>query len=442
MKNNPAKTEDEFYQRDLFSKIKPYFNSKEIIAILGSRQSGKTTLLNIIFKELSQKKNCIFLTFEKKDDLEIFDSDIENFKKIYAEAYEAVFIDEFQYAKDAGQKLKYLYDTTSTKFFISGSSSLEIREAGKYLVGRIFAFYLYPFSFSEFVRAKNIKLYEIIYPSFQFISSILNNKPIALKQADFIKSAALKEELNQLFIEFLLFGGYPRVLLSKSYEERKLALSGIFDNYLLREIRSLLHLATENELLKIARFLALQTGSLISYQELSNVSNLSYEEVKKHINILKQTFIINTISPFFKNKRKELVKNPKLYFLDNGFRNKIINNFQAIESRTDAGALAENFIFSNLRYSENSEFSDIRFWRTKSQAEVDFVIEKDGKIIPIEVKYAPLKNINIGKAMFSFIKKYSPENVIITTNDHSFAKKKIYKSNVYFTPIFYFGIVN
>lgn len=435
--NNPAEIGNIIYERDLYYKIKPYFYSKEIIAVLGSRQSGKTTLLNIIFQEISKSKKCVFLTFEKKDDLEIFDSDIENFKKLYTEKYEMIFIDEFQYAKDAGQKLKYLYDTTNTKFFISGSSSLEIKEAGKYLVGRVFTFYLYPMSFSEFVRAKNFELYKIILPAFEFTHSLVLGKKIEMF-SDPIRSELLKKDLKKIFFDYLLFGGYPRTVLSNNEEEKKLSLSSILDNYLLREIRSLLKLATENKLLTLARFSALQTGSLISYQELSNASNLSYNETKKHINILRQTFIADTITPYFKNKRKELVKNPKLFFLDNGFRNKIINNFIPFETRTDAGALAENFIFSNLRYMENTEFSNIKFWRTKSQAEIDFILENQDRILPIEVKFAPLKNINIGKSMISFIKKYSPENAVVTTNN-DFKKQFVLETNIYFIPIFYFG---
>lgn len=428
---------DEVYPRDLFSRIRPYFDSKEIIAVMGSRQSGKTTLLKIIFHELRKTKQCVFLTFEKKDDLEIFDSDIENFKKLFVDPYEVIFIDEFQYAKEAGKKLKYLYDTSGKKFFISGSSSLEIKEAGKYLVGRVFAFYLHPFSFSEFVRAKNVALYDILNPAMRAVREIIEGgEKTSLENP--LKSSALQEELKKLFSEYLCYGGYPRVVAAKSEEEKRIALSSILDNYLLREIRSLFHLATEDELVQITRLLALQIGNLISYQELSNASNLSYEQVKKHLLILRQTFIINMVTPYFKNKRKELVKNPKVYFLDSGFRNKMINNFMPMESRADAGALAENFMFSHLYYGENNDISRARFWRTKSHAEVDFVMERKGSVMPIEVKYTPTKNITLGKSLISFMKKYSPRTAIITTSDN-FGMTTFGSTKVYFIPLFYAG---
>lgn len=426
---------DIIYKRDLFERVKPYFGSKEIIAIMGSRQSGKTTLLKMIFKELGATQQCVFLTFEKKDDLEIFDSDIENFKKLFVDPYEVIFIDEFQYAKEAGKKLKYLYDTAGKKFFISGSSSLEIKEAGKYLVGRVFAFYLHPFSFSEFIRAKNPPLYNILSSTFHAVSEIVGGGKKILSENP-LKSAALREDLKKLFSEYLRYGGYPRVVLAKNEEEKQLALSSILDNYLLREIRSLLQLATEDELIRLSGLLALQIGNLVSYQELSNASSLSYEQVKKHLLVLRQTFIINMATPYFKNRRKELVKNPKVYFLDSGFRNKMINNFTSLESRTDTGALAENFTFNHLYYGENSDTTRTRFWRTKSQAEVDFIIEKEGQIIPIEVKYAPLKNITLGRSLISFIKKYSPRVAIVTTNDN-FGTTTFGNTTVYYIPIFY-----
>jgi predicted AAA+ superfamily ATPase len=439
MKNNPAKI-SRIYERDLIRKINPYLNKKEIISVIGPRQSGKTTILQYYFRYLTDKnKKCLFLTFEKKSDLEVFEKDIENFKKLYVLPYDVVFIDEFQYAQEAGQKLKYLYDTTNVKFLISGSSSLKIKEIGKYLVGRVFTFYLYPFSFAEFLKAKNKPIFEIVKPVFNSITQLFTRKKFT-NFVDPIKSDSLKKILIDLFYQYLIFGGYPRVLNAKNEEEKKLVLSSIGDNYLLREIRSLLNLATENELLLLAKFLSLQVGNLISYTELSNHTHLSYNEVKRHIKILEETFILDQVLPFFRNKRTELVKNPKVYFIDTGFRNYIINNFSKVSERNDIGALAENFVFATLKEA-SINISSINFWRTKSQAEVDFVAEIQGGIIPVEVKYAPLGKGVIGKSLFSFIDKYQPEKAIVTTND-SFGKRRVGKTTVYFIPIFYFSMID
>lgn len=427
MNNNPAK----IYPRDLLATITPYFDNREIVAIIGSRQVGKTTLLQIIFDGLSQKKKCLFLTFENRSELEIFETDIENFKRIYCTNYQVIFIDEFQYATAAGQKLKFLYDTTNVKFFISGSSSLEIKEAGKYLVGRIFSFQLGSFSFSEYLRAVDQPLFKAAKSGFDLFKIILSNGNVKLDQP--IKSQTLQKRLQHHLEQYLIFGGYPRVVTSTNAEEKIQVLSGIIDNYLLREIRTLLHLATENELLILAKFLSLQITNLISLTELSNATGLPAREIKKHLQILQQTLVIDLLFPYYKNRRTEIVKNPKVFFLDNGFRNKVIDNFSGITKRTDSGALVENFICNSLKLGR---FGRVNFWRTKSQAEVDFVVESQGEILPIEVKYSSLGKKVIGKSLFSFINKYHPKKAIMTTNDQ-FDKRKVNQTTVYFVPVFY-----
>lgn len=427
MNNNPAK----IYQRDLLDKIDPFLNTREIIAIIGSRQVGKTTLLKVIFEKLSKKQKCLFLTFENRSDLEIFDTDIENFKKLYCENYQVIFIDEFQYANDAGAKIKFLYDTTKVKFFITGSSSLEVKEAGKYLVGRVFSFHLSSFSFSEYLTAVDQPLFKLVKSGFDIVNNILSvAKTVDLH--DPVKSQTLQSKLQYYFEQYLVFGGYPRVVASVENLEKIQVLSSIIDNYLLREIRSLLHLATENELLNLAKFLSLQTANLISVTELSNSTNLNFKEVKKHLQILQQTYILDLLYPYYRNRRTEIVKNPKIFFLDNGFRNKMIDNFNDLTKRTDSGALAENFVFNSLK----SDGVRVNFWRSKSQAEVDFVIEKAGEIIPIEVKYSPLGKKVIGKSLFSFINKYHPKKAIITSSG-DFGKRQVNQTIVYFVPIFY-----
>lgn len=433
--NNPAKINTvEIFERDILKKIYPFISKKEILSIIGPRQAGKTTVLQILFNQLKKEKKSLFLTFEKIEDREIFEKDIENFKELYVEPYDIVFIDEFQYAENAGQKLKYLYDTTKAKFIITGSSSLAIKDIGKYLVGRVFTFYLFPLNFSEFLRVKDSTLFNIVKKEFDKVKAFFEEDK-SFDTKDSIKSSVLKNRLKEYFFEYLIFGGYPRVIKSDDIDEKRVVLSSIVENYLLREIRSLLHLATENELLRLAKFLSLQIGNLISYGELSASSGLNHIAVKKHLNILKETFVVDFVYPFYTNKRIELVKSPKVYFLDLGFRNKVIDNFSSFDKRSDLGALVENFVFNELR-SRILDFGRINFWRTKSQAEVDFVVEKDGKLIPIEVKFTSAKRKVIGKSLFSFIEKYKPEKAIVTASDF-YEKRTVGKTKVYFVPVFY-----
>ncbi len=412
-----------YVHRELEKTIKPFLKRKEILGIVGARQVGKTTFLKYLFSELKKTKKIEFLTFEREKDLSLFEN-IEDFKEYYKD-YEILIIDEFHYAKEGGKKLKYLFDTTKTKFIISGSSSLELTfETGKYLVGRMIKFYLFPFSFREFLSFKNKTLFNLLDSRFKDIFS----QKINFK--DFF-GEELNSRLRKYFEEYLIFGGYPAVALTKTEKEKIKILESILENYLLKDIKGLLDLKTKEELMKICEFLSTQIGNLLNYQELSNISNLKYQDVLKHLEILKNTFIVDLLKPFYKNPRTELVKTPKVYFLDNGFRDYLLLDFRKPEKRDDLGKLVENFVFSSLKRQEEIK---LNYWRTKSKAEVDFVLQKNGEIIPIEIKYS--FSPSIGKSFYSFIEKFSPKKGYIFTQGFC-GIKKIKNTKIYFIPVYY-----
>ena len=414
-----------YIKRQLEAQIEPFLAKKEVISIIGPRQAGKTTFIQNLAKRFEREgKKVKFITFEKKADLDLFNNNVEDFKKI-AEQYEIVFIDEFQYSRDGGQKLKYLYDTTRTKFIISGSSSLELTfQTGKYMVGRLIEFFLTPFSFREFLSAKDREMFIIL----ENISGadIFN----------FNLKNALGREINSRLAarleEYLIFGGYPAAVLSAGAEEKKKVLEGIYDKYLLKDIKDLLRLATDNELDRLGKFLAGQIGNIIKYQELAGACGLNYKELKKHLNILSKTYIISLVAPFFTNKRTELVKNPKVYFNDLGLRNYSLADWRAAGSRNDLGALAENYGFMLLK---NIFSRGLKYWRSKAKAEVDFVVEKEQAVYPVEIKY--ISKRLIGKSLYSFIEKFNPPTALILTKDY-LGEEKINKTTVKFIPLAYF----
>jgi len=385
---------DRILERDILK----YLGKKEIIAIIGPRQSGKTTLMKNIFGNL---KNAVFLDFEDRETLEMFNEDIRSFIDLYVKKYDYLFIDEFHYAKEGGKQLKYIYDNHKTKIIISGSSatSLSIHSI-KYLVGRIFVFHLYPFSFAEFLRYKNPELCEI------YLKRKLT-KPII-------------DRIVPYFNEFCIFGGYPRVILSKDKNEKETVLRNIYNTYFLKEIKEILNLPEDHKLSKLIYALALQTGNIINYNELSDITGFNYKDLLNYMNILEKTFITIRSQPFHTNKRTELVKAPKIFFVDNGFRNIVAKNFSPIKDRQDKGILYENFIASELMKKN----IDIKYWRTKSKAEVDFVIESGGKIIPIEIK-SSLTKPKSTRSFTSFIEKYKPKKAIIFSERLIADKNKI-----------------
>ena len=389
--------------RDLEQIILKNLTTPEIIAILGPRQSGKTTLVRHIFESL---ENALFLSFEDRKILELFVEDEKTFAKLYARNNRYLFIDEFQYAKDGGQKLKYIYDHyPGTKILISGSSAPGLTIHGiKYLIGRIFVFNLFPLSFEEFLRYKDEALFWIYVEKREAINAhILKNGELPEL------SAALLEMLNKIYDEYLIYGGYPRVAIAKSDEEKKTILKNIYSTYFLREIKDILGLTTDFKLSKLIKALSLQPGGLVSYNSLSEVTGFDHKDLLTHLNILEKTFICKRVSPFYTNKRTEIIKLPKIYFFDSGFRNTIIDDFRSYALRPDIGQLNENFIFSQLTYAGG----EVKFWRSKAKAEVDFILDKEG-LTAIESKSGGRSET---RSLKSFKEKYKPKKTVILCKD-------------------------
>lgn len=384
----------EYIRRDLEVELEKYMSFKEIIAVIGPRQAGKTTIINNILDKIKNKK-INKISFENFKSLNLFEEDIDNFIKKEIDGYDIVFIDEVQYSKNSGQKLKYIYDTKKVKLVISGSSATELSiHSIKYLVGRIFIFELQTLSFGEFLRFKDEKLYKIYLEN--------DYKRVIL------------DEINSIILEYIKYGGYPRVVLMKEEKDKILVLENIFNTYMLKEISEILQFKENHLIEKLLKFLASQIGGVINYTDLSVKTGIEYRELKNNLSILEKTFITYYLLNFHTNKQTEIVKSPKVYFYDFGMRNIILNNFNIENSLGDVGKLYENFIVLELLKNKQK----IKFWRTKTKAEVDLIVEKNGKVIPIEIKSKINSNI-VEKSFRSFIEKYSPEKGYILSLDYN-----------------------
>ncbi len=402
-----------YIPRSLEGKLRDILSVPEIIAILGARQVGKTTLMRHIFQDLPGQK--VFLDFEDPEVLSLFDEDIRAFAGLYVEGKAYVFLDEFQYSREGGKHLKFLYDRYPAKFVISGSSSLDVAlKAASALVGRIMLLELFPLSFEEFLSFRDPELVPLLRERIGELAPV----PVSLHR-----------RLLGHLEEFTLWGGYPRVVTSGSPEEKSEVLKNLLITYLMKDIRGFFRLATEYPLQKLMRALALQIGNLIQYTELTQLSGLPYRELKRHLAILEETYILKLSRPFFTNKRLELVKNPKVYFLDLGFRNHLVRDFRRWDSRPDVGPLVENFVASEL----TKKGYELRFWRTKSGAEVDFVLETREGLLPLEVKAGTTEVP--GKSLRSFIKKYRPKVAYVfhSGNVHTMMVEEI---EVRFLPLY------
>jgi len=431
--------------RDLNSSIKPFLRRREFISITGPRQAGKTTFLDLLRdylrKELKVKPEFVqAVTFEdrrlllefEKEPLSFVSSYFPQGGKALRKAY--FMLDEFQYAQDGGQKLKLIYDTAKNiKVFITGSSSLEIKaKVGSFMVGRVLNFNLYPFNFQEYLRAKNTRL-EKIYSrrNAQILEWLEKGKKPGIAAGN----DAFAAEFIQEYERFCIWGGYPAVVLARNDTERKKLLSDIYNNYILKDIKTLLELATERNLFLLSQYLATQIGNITVFQNLSQASGLDHRKLKTHLNILEETFICRQVRPFFRNRQKELSKNPKIFFLDLGFRNNLIENMGGLDKRPDAGAIIENACFIRL----NQQFegiNKINFWRTKAGAEVDFILHIKDEAIPVEVKYANFTSPKIPRGLASFIDYFKPKyGLLLTKNYWGLSKRN--KTRVLFAPAYY-----
>ena len=391
-----------------------------------------------LIKIMSFEDRRILQEFEKKP-ISFINSWISNSEKI-----NYLLIDEFQYAKDGEQKLKFVHDTLkNVKIIITGSSSLEIVSKVKsFMTGRLLTFNMYPFNFNEFLRFKDRRLEKIYCDNTFKIDEIIFNpdnykKGLSKEVSDNLPSGKdmYFEEFYELFNEYCIWGGYPSVIMSSVKDEKRKVLSEIFNSYILYDIKGLLELNTERELFLLAQILAAQIGSIAVYNNLSIASGLIYRKLIEHLNVLKSTFIIKEVRPYFINKQKELTKNPKIYFLDNGFRNYLIENYNSLNFSPDSGQIFEQYVFIRLNEICSNKGS-LHFWRTKAGAEVDFIFLRGNDVVPIEVKFAEFDKPGITKSLASFINIFNPKTSFVV-NKNFWGKSVVSNTKVIFIPVYY-----
>ncbi|MFH1564389.1 MAG: DUF4143 domain-containing protein [bacterium] len=243
-------------------------------------------------------------------------------------------------------------------------------------------------------------------------------------------------EILSVFEEFVLYGGYPRPSIKENSSIRGELLAEIRDQYARRDVRDILNIENVAGFNRLIGILAAQIGNLVNIDELASSSHLNRQTVEKYIFLLEETFIIKTVLPYFKNSRQELIKMPKIYFADTGLRNLLIEqlSMQGLELRLDKGALVENTLMHQLQILD----WPIRFWRTKTKTEVDFIITApNGDNIPIEVKYQPMSKPNIPSGIVSFVKKYKPPYAFVATKDY-FGQTVFQSTPVFFAPVMFF----
>jgi len=370
-------------KRKLISQLLKFIEDKEIIVIHGSRQVGKTSLLHYLIenhlKNIVFKGNLFYFDLEDFRLLELCNTSPEEVIS-YLKAKGADFtkrvyllIDEIQYLDNPSSFLKLFYDRYSNKvkLIVSGSSSFLIKRKFKdSLVGRIIDFELFTLDFEEFLEFKDLKY------------SLRSQVP------DYIH-----KELRRLYYEFVIYGGYPAIVLEDNIEKKEIKLKQIINTYIKKDIRDIAEIKEMNKFNDLVKVLSSQIGSLLNILELSNTLSLARKTIEEYLFILENTYIIKKLKPFHKNIRSELTKAPKVFFEDTGLANLLAN--KTFLDRID-GRLLENSIYSEFRKNLNPEY--IYFWRTNKGQEVDFVLDYVSKNKRKRLSAIEVKNIFFNKS--------------------------------------------
>jgi len=416
--------------RKFLSKIISELGSRELVFLLGTRQVGKTTLSKLIAQE-SNFKNIYFFDFEDKEYRELFNTvsinKLEQIFKLEAidiEQKNLIIFDEIQLLDDPSNMLKLIYDHFRTvKIIATGSSSLEIKaKFSDSLAGRKRVYKIEPLDFDEFLLfKKEEKLLRL--------RKMFKEEKEKLSMISIVKSQTPR--FLELLEEYLIYGGYPEVVLLGSREEKIVKLDSIASSYIQKDIKDLANIENIDGYNKLIKYLSINIGNMINLSSISTAIGLSLPTVKKYINLLQETFIIDELKPFFRNKNKEISKNGKIFFKDIGVRNLQIKNFNTLSYRTDVGELYENYVFNQLDSQEI--LSLLYMYRTQSKTEIDFVKIKESIASLYEVKSG--SNHKIPKAIIEFEKRYSDEFLKI---DKFVINRDIldFKQGVFFVPAF------
>lgn len=356
------------YKRKIFDRLVPYIGAETIIVLHGARQVGKSHILFYLRDYLILKRKKIFYyDLEYSDILEDFNKGVDVFLadlqgKGYQQKEEVyVLIDEIQYLDNPSSFLKIIADHyKNIHLIVSGSSTFDIKSKfTDSLTGRTTPFEVFPLSFEEF---------------------------ILFKETGYILSRASSPSqiahLKELYREFVVYGGYPKVVLEPDEEKKKSYLLQVIDTYIRKDVRDLAHVEDIRKFNNMLYVLASLSGQLLNMMSISRETNISFPTLQKYLTVLEETYVIKLVHPYSKSPSVEISKNPKVFFYDSGLQSLLwFKSFQ----HTLLGSIFETNIFSELvkKFDRHS----IYFWRTKQHQEIDFIIETDKNTrIPIEVK--------------------------------------------------------
>ncbi len=340
-------------QRFLLSQIKNLLLPGKVLVLYGPRQVGKTTLANDLISSVSLRSRLV-----NADELIYREPLGSQNRQLLSEVLgdaELLVIDEAQRVANIGINLKILIDSHPNAIVIAtGSASFDLaNKISEPLTGRTLTFNLFPVSYPE------------------------------------IRQTVGAVEARSMLECWLVWGGYPAIVTTENPALREKLLGELVGSYLYKDILELKGVRRSEKIVDLLRLLAFQIGHEVSIAELATSLALNRQTVERYLDLLEKVFVVFRVGGFSRNLRKEVTKNPRYYFYDNGVRNSLIQNFNPLSLRDDVGLLWENFLTIERRKANQTAGRSVNtyFWRTYDQKEIDCVEEHSGKLHGFEFKW-------------------------------------------------------
>lgn len=415
------------YNRDILPKIWAQIDSPDILVLIGARQVGKTSIMRLIQEKLTSEKNVpandiFFYDLENIADRQIFEDQVLAQDRLASDLHSRryIFIDEFQRLPHVPSMLKYLRDNFPLlKFIVSGSSSLTIKNlVTESLLGRAQTFVIYPLSFSEFLLFKNQT--ELL----SLLRQVESDKKLTPAETSLLSSPLQ---------EMQTFGGYPRITLTPDSEQKKNLLLEQINRYLEKDIQLLIREASLPIFEQLLSLLAGQDGGLLNINTVAKTIKTHHKTTARYLEIIRGTYLLNSLSAYSKDKTVETSKMRKVYFNDIGYVNALNKNFSYQPGTLMAGQAAENFVLGEL-LKHSHPIDALYYWRTKQNQEVDFVWRRENTVVPIEVKAGYADSVPSG--LKSFIKRHHPAQAFVMNQD-VFKEMGFEKCRVLFRPLWW-----
>ena len=359
-----------FLPRRIYKALSDHLSRRQITVLTGMRRTGKTTLVRQLMND-SPVRQKLYIDLERIDNRTLWNE--PNYETIIFALTQRglrfdepvlLALDEIQLVPNLPSTLKYLYDTYSIKFIVTGSSAYYLKnQFNESLAGRKKLFDIYPLDFGELLQFRGISA-----------------QPLDWQEAGRFTRAEY-ERLKSYYEEYIQFGGFPEVVLAEAVAEKQDLLADILSSYINYDLLTLSDIRNPTNLYKLIQLLAPRIGTRLDISKLTNLTGMGRQTIENHLDLLEKSYLIRTIPVLANSPDREIVKARKLYFLDNGLA--------AQAGDPGSGARFENAVFNQLHHR-----GDVAYYQLKTGREIDFVVDKT---IGIEVKEtaaeSDLKNV-------------------------------------------------